>query len=321
MTMFPVEVADEETVEESVAGSRPHGRFSVARRTFDAIWRQDLMAKIGLVILGGFILIGIFGPAIAPYDAFETVRTSDGSMNRLSAPSAGHPLGTSYFGHDIYSQVVLGTRVALVVGFSAALAVGFISTVLGLVSGYFGGLIDDVITRIVDIVLSIPTLPFAIVLVAIAGPSLKTIIIVIVALYWRNGVRIFRSVVLSQRERLYIQASRSAGASHFHIIIFHILPNVLPIVFPWVASGLGYAVLAEATLSFLGLGDPAEISWGQILNTSFTTGSIRDAWWTVLAPSICLALLITSVYSVGREYEERANPRLRRLRRGRRAGP
>ena len=197
-------------------------------------------------------------------------------------------------------------------GLSAALAVGFISTLFGVISGYFGGLVDDVLMRITDVALSIPTLPFAIVAVALLGPSVENIILVITVLFWRNGARIIRSAVLTERERVYVKWARAAGASHLHIIMRHILPNIFRVVFLWITMSVAFAILTEASLSFLGLGDPTVISWGQMLNTAFSSGNLRTAWWWVVPPSIALILLVSSLYLIGRGYEEQTNPRLRR---------
>jgi peptide/nickel transport system permease protein len=187
-----------------------------------------------------------------------------------------------------------------------------ISTLFGVVSGYFGGYIDDALMRVTDIALSIPTLPFAIVAVGLLGPSVTNIILIITLLFWRNGARIIRSAVLTERERVYVKWARAAGASHLHVIVRHILPNVFRVVFLWVTMSVAFAILTEASLSFIGLGDPSVISWGQMLNTAFASGNLRTAWWWVAPPSIALVALISSLYLIGRAFEEQANPRLRR---------
>jgi len=273
---------------------------------------SDRFALVGIIIIGLFIAIAIFADLLAPYGPFETLKTPEGGLARLEEPSAEHWLGTTAFAKDVLSQLILGTRVAFIVGLSAAVVVGFVSTLLGLLSGYYGRYVDDVIMRMTDFALSIPTLPVAIVAVAILGPSLRNIIIVITLLFWRNGARIVRSVVLTEKEKVYVQAARAAGASHTYIMLIHILPNVIPVAFLWMTMSIAFAVLAEASLSFLGLGDPNTTSWGQKLNIAFSTGSIRTAWWWVLPPSLCLVALISSIYVIGRAYEEKTNPRLRR---------
>lgn len=273
---------------------------------------KDRFALTGLIILALFGVVALISPYVAPFGPFEAVYDDTGALVRLQPPTSTNLLGTDYQGHDVLSQVLLGSRVALVVGLTAAVAVGFVSTVLGVVSGYFGGRVDGFIMRITDIALSIPTLPVAIVYVAVAGPSLVSILTVIVALYWRNGARIIRSVVLTAKEMTYVKVAQASGASRLYIMTLHILPTVLPTALLWMTMAVAFAILAESSLSFLGLGDPRLVSWGQMLNLAFSSGTLRTAWWWVLPPSFALVLVITSVYFIGRAYEERANPRLRR---------
>lgn len=273
---------------------------------------SDSFAVVGIIVLLIFIVIAIGAPWIAPYEPFKAMMTESGRLNRLAPPSSAHLLGTTSFGNDVLSQFLYGFRVALAVGLVAAIAVGLISTIFGVLSGYFGGYIDDFLMRITDVALSIPTLPFAIVAVALLGPSVENIILVITILFWRNGARIIRSAVLTERERVYVKWARAAGASHFHIIMRHILPNIVRVVFLWVTMSVAFAVLTEASLSFLGLGDPTVISWGQMLNTAFSSGNLRTAWWWVIPPSLALVMLVSSLYLIGRAYEEQTNPRLRR---------
>lgn len=272
---------------------------------------SDSFAVVGIIVLLIFIVIAIGAPWIAPYEPFKAMMTESGRLNRLAPPSSAHLLGTTSFGNDVLSQFLYGFRVALAVGLVAAIAVGLISTIFGVLSGYFGGYIDDFLMRITDVALSIPTLPFAIVAVALLGPSVENIILVI-TIFWRNGARIIRSAVLTERERVYVKWARAAGASHFHIIMRHILPNIVRVVFLWVTMSVAFAVLTEASLSFLGLGDPTVISWGQMLNTAFSSGNLRTAWWWVIPPSLALVMLVSSLYLIGRAYEEQTNPRLRR---------
>ncbi|MBN7785189.1 ABC transporter permease [Ponticoccus gilvus] len=285
-------------------------RFAWFLDPFAAVAR-DRFALGGLIVLGLFFVIALFAPMIATHDPFASAMTESGRLNRLARPSADHLLGTTTFGHDVFSQFILGFRVALLVGLLGAFAVGVISTLFGVISGYFGGWIDDLLMRITDIALSIPTLPFAIVAVGLLGPSVNNIILVIVLLFWRNGARIIRAAVLTERERVYVRWARAAGASHLHVIVKHILPNVFRVVFLWVTMSVAFAVLTEASLSFIGLGDPSTTSWGQMLNTAFASGNLRSAWWWVVPPSLALVTLISALYLVGRAFEEYNNPRLR----------
>ncbi|XWN30060.1 MAG: ABC transporter permease [Devosia sp.] len=273
--------------------------------------RRDSFALAGFSILVIFVLVALFAPLIATHPPFEAAISPEGRLMRLRPPSAEHWLGTTTFGQDVFSQFVLGFRIAFLVGILGALAVGVLSTLFGVLSGYFGGLIDDVLMRITDVALSIPTLPFAIVAVGLLGPSVNNIILVIALLFWRNGARIIRSAVLTERERVYVKWARAAGASHGHVIVRHILPNVFRVIFLWVTMSVAFAILTEASLSFIGLGDPSVVSWGQMLNTAFASGNLRSAWWWVVPPSLALVTLISALYLIGRAFEEQANPRLR----------
>lgn len=273
---------------------------------------RDRFALVGLVVFGLFLTVALLAPLLITHPPFEASLLPSGRLRRLDLPSVDHWFGTTAFGNDVFSQFLMGFRVAFLVGVVGALAVGVISTVVGVVAGYFGGLIDDVLMRITDVALSIPTLPFAIVAVALLGPSVSNIILVISLLFWRNGARIIRSAVLTERERIYVKWARAAGASHAHVILRHILPNVFRVVFLWVTMSVAFAILTEASLSFIGLGDPSVISWGQMLNTAFASGNLRSAWWWVAPPSVALVMLISALYLIGRAFEEQANPRLRR---------
>ncbi|WBU63546.1 ABC transporter permease [Paracoccus aerodenitrificans] len=272
----------------------------------------DSFAITGLIIFMIFVAVAILAPWLSPYPPFEAQLTEIGRLRRLEPPSTQHWLGTTAFGNDVLSQLIYGFRVAFQVGVVAALAVGLVSTLFGVLAGYFGGLIDDILMRLTDVALSIPTLPFAIVAVGLLGPSVENTILVITLLFWRNGARIIRATVLTERERIFVKWARAAGASHAHVIFVHILPNVLRVVFLWITMSVAFAILTEASLAFLGLGDPSVVSWGQMLNTAFASGYLRQAWWWVTPPAVALVVLISALYLVGRGYEELNNPRLRR---------
>lgn len=262
------------------------------------------MGRIGAVVILLLAAVAAFGPAIAPYTAYEVVVGADWIPANLQPPSADHWLGTTATANDVFSQLLIGSRVAFVVGLSAAAIAVVVSMVIGIVSGYFGGRVDDILMRITDVALCIPTLPFALVFVAMFGPSLTNIVIVIALLFWRNGARIVRSVVLSEKEKVFVKAAKAGGASHLYVIGVHILPSILPVGLLWMTMSVAFAVMTEASLSFLGLGDPNTVSWGQMLNAAFSSGEMRHAWWWVIPPAMALALLITSLYAVGRIFEE-----------------
>jgi peptide/nickel transport system permease protein len=257
--------------------------------------------------------MALIAPHIIPYDpnAYNYV---DGKLARLQLPCKAFWLGTTYYGQDVLSQVIVGSRVALIVGFVAAFFLSFIGTNIGLIAGYFGGRLDSLLMRLTDIAFGIPFLPFAVVLIALTSPSIWNIILTISFLAWRTTARVIRSQVLSLKERPFIKAAKVSGASDLRIMYIHILPNVLPMSFVYVALGIAWATLTEASLSFLGFGDPRMVSWGQILYYAFITGSAWNAWWVVMPPGICITLFVISAFMVGQAYEELVNPRLRKRR-------
>ncbi|MCF8108621.1 MAG: ABC transporter permease [Desulfohalobiaceae bacterium] len=280
-------------------------------REQSSIFQGEPLSVIGLIIVCGFILLAIFGPFIAPYGPFEATVDEYGLVPKDKMPSPEHWLGLTRFGYDVFSQTVLSARTAIVVGLISALMVVFVGANLGLLSGYFGGWLDEAIMRLTDIAYGIPFLPLAIVLMTLLGKGVHNIIIVIVILFWRTTTRVIRAQVLSIKERPFIQAAHVAGASHLRIIYVHIAPNVLPMTFLYIALAVGWAVLAEASISFLGFGDPNAVSWGQMVHHVFAGQMFRTAWWWYLPPGICIILLVMGTFWIGLAYEKVVNPRLK----------
>lgn len=284
---------------------------AAAAELFGVFW-SDRYGRFGACVLAIFVLIALASPWLATHDPWANNLREGGRLARLDGPSAAHLLGTTYYGHDVWSQLVLGTPQTVVVGIVTALLIGFIGTNVGLVAGYFGGVVDDVLMRITDFVYAIPFLPFMMVVVTFFGTSMAVVIGSMALVFWRTAARVVRAQVLTVRSRPYVLAARASGASHARIIYRHILPNVLPLAFLYLLFGAAWAVLTESSLSFIGLGDPNRLSWGLMLNQAFATGSIRHAWWWVVPPGCALMLFLVSLYLLGRAFEERANPRLRR---------
>ena len=291
-------------------GSVMSSRFIHALSSQTEWLRKDKFGLVGLFMLLLFLVVAVFAPHFARYDPTE-YQYVENHLARSKPPSLKFWFGTTYYGQDVYSQVIMGSRVALIVGVTAAFFITFIGTNLGLVSGYYGGRLDSIVMRITDVTFGIPFLPFAIVLIALTRPSIWNIIVTISILFWRTTARVIRSQVLSLRERPYVKAARVSGASNFRIMYVHILPNVLPISFLYIALGIAWSTLAEASLSFLGFGDPRMVSWGRILYSAFQTGSVRGAWWVVVPPGIAITLFVVSAFMIGFAYEEKINPRLR----------
>ena len=236
---------------------------------------------------------------------------SDRFVSRLLPPSREHWFGTDHLGRDLFSQNVHGSQIALLVGFLGATLVVLIGTNVGLIAGYYRGRTETILMRTVDVMYGIPFEPFALILVLLFQPSLTIVILAVSLLTWRTVARLIRSQVLSLRERPFVKAARVAGASDLRIMYLHIFPNVLPLVFLELAIIVGVSIIAEATLSFLGLGPPQAISWGGILHDARLSGAWRTAWWWNLPPGIFIMTTVLSVFFISRSLEVVANPRLR----------
>jgi len=272
----------------------------------------DKLALTGMIIILLFIVIAIFGDSLAPFDVDEMHRDEAGEIKKAQPPSKEHWFGTTNYGRDVYSQVIQGTRTAIIVGGLAAILVTLVGSTIGIVSGYFGGWIDSLLMRIVDVFYAIPFVPFVIVLVALLKPSLWNVILAVSLLSWRTVARIVRSQVLSVAQRPFIKAAKVAGAGHGRIMALYILPNVVPIALLEMAFMVNYAITAEASIAFLGFGDPDVTSWGQIIHYAFINGYSREAWWWIAPPGIAIILLLVSIFFVARALEEVVNPRLRK---------
>lgn len=277
------------------------------------VFRRDKMALFGLLIMVFFVLVAIFAPMIAPYDPLTNLETEDGFWLSNKKPSDDFRLGTTNLGRDIFSQLVYGSRPALAVGFSAAVAVSLIGTVVGLLAGYFGGWVDAFLMRLADIAFGIPFLPFIIILAAFRDPSLWNVVLAMAALLWRDSSRVIRSQVLVIREKSFISAAKVSGAGHFRIVFMHIAPSILPLTFLYGSLAIGWAILTEASVSFLGFGDPDVISWGFMLQDAFASQALsREAYYWFIPPGICIMLTVMAGFFIGRGYEEVLFPRLRR---------
>lgn len=283
-----------------------------ALRLFFENLMNDKLALVGTIIILIFVVIAIFGDVIAPYDVDEMHRDAAGEVKSVQPPSKDHLFGTTNYGRDVFSQVIAGTRTAIIVGGLAAVLVTIVGTTIGIVSGYFGGWIDSLLMRIVDIFYAIPFIPFVIVLVALMEPSLWNVILAVSLLTWRTVARIVRSQVLSVAERPFIKAAQVAGASHLRIMGLYILPNVVPIALLEMAFMVNWAITAEASIAFLGFGDPNTTSWGQIIHYAFINGYSREAWWWIAPPGLAIVLLLVAIFFVNRALEEVVNPRLRK---------
>jgi peptide/nickel transport system permease protein len=270
-----------------------------------ALWASK-RGRVSLIVLGLFVFIAIFGSVLAPYDPNAS------STDVLAPPSSEHWLGTTEVGSDVLSQVLVGARVSIIVGFSAAVISAVLGAAVGLIGGYYGGLTDKLFDGFENWFLVIPQLPLMVVLARLLNPSLFVLVMVIGLTSWAGTGRIVRSQVLTLKERAFVERARAIGASDWHIIRRHILPNALPLIFANTVLIVAVAILAEAGLSFLGLGDPTHISWGSMLENGFDSGApSAGAWWYLVPPGLCITVLVFVIGLIGYVFEQHINPRLR----------
>jgi len=266
-----------------MSGRIAKGLRSAAQRR-NSIRRRDWLAVVGGAGVSVAIFVAIFAPTLAPYPADVAVG------NPFESPSASHLLGTDDAGHDLLSLLLVGARVSLFVGILAGSIAVFLGLVVGVTAGIVGGRTESVLMRLIDIVLTLPFLPLIIVVAAVFGPSLTTTVAVLASVMWAGPARELRSQVLSVRERTYVRASRSMGASTMHLARKYVVPSLMPIAVAQFAKAAGAAILLEASLSFLGLGDPTAPSWGTILfYAQQRSAFLTDAWaWWVLPPGVAI---------------------------------
>jgi len=276
------------------------------------IWttfRKKPMAMIGMGMLIIVLGMAIFAPLLAPYDPNERVNAQPSDI--LAPPDAEHILGRDDAGKDVLSALIYGARVSLIVGFVSSFFSMFIGTTVGLVAGFYGGRVSNALMRFTDFLMVIPDLPLMLVIISVWGRGLWKIILVISVLYWTYTARLVRSQVLSIKERQFVLRARALGASNFRIITRHILPQVMPLIIAQAVLDISSSIIAESTLSFLGLGDPTLISWGMMLNFAFERAISAKAWWFLLPPGIAIVWVSLAIILIGNALEEIVNPRLK----------
>lgn len=269
--------------------------------------KHNKKALIGLSLLLIIILIAVFAPLLTQYSPTQRVGRPH------QPPSWDHWLGTTRLGHDVFTRLVYGARVSLAVGFGAGLLITVIGTVLGIIAGYKGGVVDEVINFFTNMVLVVPNLPLLLVLAAFIGQASPLVIALILGFTsWAWGVRVTRSETLSIRQRDYVKSAEMLGEPAWRIMALEIFPNLISIVGINFIGSVIYAVITEATLEFLGLGDPNTISWGIMLFNAQNASALSvGAWWDLLSPCFALAVLGLSLALINFAIDEIANPRLR----------
>lgn len=276
-------------------------RFKALRRFI----RKQPMGAISAVILALLVFLAAFGPALAPYDPVAL------GPNILRGPSLEHFAGTDQFGRDIFSRVLVGARTSLIIGVSATFLTTFFAVILGVVGAYFGGWVDNVIQRCVDVAQAFPLLILLLLIVAVLGNSATNIVMALTfAGMWRTS-RVIRSQVLTIMANPYVEAAKSLGADNTRIMVKHLLPNVFPLIIIVTSIGIGGIIMAEASLAFLGLGvPPPAASWGRMMSSE-GRDFMLIAPWIVITPTIALSLVIWAFNMFGDALRDTLDPRLR----------
>ncbi|WP_216322004.1 ABC transporter permease [Deinococcus aestuarii] len=290
-------------MQQTVPAPTPARRFRLGKPVRRFL--KNRLAVIGAALLALFILLAVLAPWISPYDPTQVFFT-----DLRAAPSPAHLFGTDELGRDILSRVLSGARVSLSAGVLSVAGALVVGTLLGLVSGYARGWLDEVIMRLVDAMLALPFLVLAIALAAILGPSLQNTMIAIAIVTAPAFARITRGEVLAQREREYVQAAHALGASGGRLVFRHLLPNISGALIVQTSLAIANAVLAESSLSFLGLGvQPPAPSWGSMLNAG--RGFLAEAPWMVVFPGLAIFLTVLAFNLVGDGLREATDPRSR----------
>src|SRR5262245_9919100 len=268
-----------------------------------------------IVILGGLMLVAILADFIAPYDPTLPVK----GANVFDPPfwmeggSTATLLGTDFLGRDILSRLIYGARVSLIVGIVGTLVAGTIGTGLGILSGYVGGWVDQILLRVTDAWLALPAIVFAIFLAAMIGPSMWNIVVILGAVYWTRYARVIRGEVLTLREREFVKLAEIAGASRWRVIKRHILPNVMNTATVLASLTVGVVIIAEASLSFLGRGvPPPQPAWGLMLSEARPTLMVGQ-WWLTVFPGTCIPLIVLATQLFGDWLRVKLDPQLRNL--------
>jgi peptide/nickel transport system permease protein len=292
-------------------------RRRIAAARFWQQFRQNKMGMIGLGILVLFGAVAIYS-LFADTSALSKIAVTEQSIAPCTfrdlpcAPNGNNIFGTDADGRSVLALVIHGSRMSLLVGLMASIIAMVIGSFVGIVAGYAGRATDSVLMRLSDFMLVIPWLALAAILATIIGQNVWVIIGIIGFTSWPGAARLIRAQTLSVKERLYIERSRALGASAWHVISRHILPNVMPVIMANMILTVAIAILSESALSFLGLGDPLAVTWGTVIDEAFSRGATSiGAWWWLLAPSFCIVAVVLAFTLVGYALDEIINPRIR----------
>ena len=279
------------------------------------VGRQYLGNKpgmIGLTVLAFFVSVAVLAPILVTHADPNSWDWVD-YQHRYQEPSKEFLFGADFYGKDVYSLTVYGSRASLIVGLAASLISIVLGTTIGLTAGYFGRISDEILMRFTDFFLVIPWFPLMIVIAMLMGKSFTNVIIVIGITSWPSTARIVRAQVFSVKEKAFVERARAIGSGSGHILSKHILPNVFPLIFANTILLIANSIFSESFLDFFGLGDPSVVSWGTMLEVAYEKGAFSSyAWWSILAPGACIVILIMSFYLIGDSLDEILNPKLRK---------
>lgn len=262
---------------------------------------KSTLMYLGFLVL--VLLMGLVGPSLAPYQYDETLRDENGQIIRTAPPSVEHPLGTTDRGYDVLSRIMVGARPTVITGLLGGSLIIGIGMFVGITAGYVGGMVDDVLMRITDVAYGVPLIPFAIVLVTLIGVGFIQSVVVIGLLLWRGSARVLRSQVLQIKERPFVLAARASGAGRLRIVVKHILPNVATMAILFFTIGIGYSIILQAGLAFIGVSSPFVPSWGIMVRNAYNSGLMSTAWWWSIPPGLLIGLTVLSTFMFGRGYE------------------
>lgn len=273
------------------------------------VFRQDNGGMLGLVILVVIAGLALFAPLLSDASGLDVTQANG---QPLQAPDGSYWMGTDESGRSVALLTWWGARVSLIIGLAAALLSVVIGTVMGVLAAHFGGWTSTLLMRVTDFFLVLPALVLAIALSTVLDRGLATIVLAIGVTSWPQTARLVRAQTLTVETRPYIERSKALGGGHAHIIGKHVLPAVLPLVMANTTLSVASAIIAESTLSFLGLGDPSLVSWGSMLKSAMDTGAVTaGAWWYLLPPGLGIVLVVMAFTLCGRALEAVFNPRLR----------
>ncbi|MEU0528647.1 ABC transporter permease [Streptomyces niveus] len=310
-TSASVPAAATSSAGEPAARSASSLAWARRRASVSRFWRQYRAHRAGLLGLAGLAVIALIALTSPLFIGGDVQSVTDAPGTALESPSGEFPLGTDQFGRSLLGLLIWGARISLIVGLLAAALSVAIGTFVGIISGHFGGWFATVAMRVTDWFLVMPALVLAIVLATVMSRSIWTVILAIGVTSWPTTARLVRAQTIAVESRPYIERARALGGGHGHVMTRHVLPNVMPLVLAQTTLGISTAILTEATLAFLGLGDPSVVSWGGMLQDAREAGAVSSGhWWYLAPPGIAIALVALAFTLCGRAIEAVLNPKL-----------